>query len=173
MLQSHILLDVPKGHGMCLRGPNGCGKTTLLYVLAGILESESFTIEKVDHFFLPQEHALLDHATVEDNLWVFAKLMREPRLLLDEDPFDIKSLLKQKVYTLSNGQKRRVSLTRLLMTTMKLWLLDEPEQGLDKYFTTILQDVLQAHLQKGGAIILASHTFQTQSSWEEFFFEED
>lgn len=172
MLHTGISFDLDAGQGLCLRGPNGCGKTTLIHILSGLISrSDMSTITCTNHFFLPQEYALMDHASVQDNIHTFAKVMRVSPIIRD-DFFEVNDLHHKKIHALSNGQKRRVSLTRLLMTQEKLWFLDEPDQGLDTHFTKIFTNVLKKHLARGGSVLLASHTFQgDERHWTEYNFQ--
>ncbi len=151
-----------QGGGCCLiTGPNGSGKTTLLHYLADILPSHHIKKDQ-ECIFLPSAHALFEDWTAEENLNFFEKLLSpsDERTTLREETvhtFSLEDILKKPVHSLSNGQKRRISLSRLLWARNRLWLLDEPELGLDQASQIVLIDLIKSQLKAGGIVVIASH----------------
>lgn len=158
ILGESLSFEVKKGEVFLLKGPNGCGKTTLLQHLSGIFPSEAVQIEgKI--LFLPTTFALFESETVLENLHFFAKALEEQYLIEEAiATFDLSGLLEKRVSTLSNGQRRRVSLARLVFAPNHLWLLDEPELGLDSVFQDVLLNLFHQHTLKGGSVVIASHS---------------
>lgn len=173
-LHASLTLNVYKGQAFRVMGSNGCGKTTLLQTIAKVLSPrELFNDEPIssgactvlcDVLYLPQELALIPHATVLHNLMFFGEVSKRQKgafslfeILEKNDPFQVLPLMSRKVEHLSHGQKRRVSLSRLFLSDAPLWLLDEPEQGLDASFLDILMHCIQAHCAQGGACLVATH----------------
>lgn len=175
--QSHIVMDkLPLVRGTCvlhpgisfvlnagdhavIQGPNGCGKTTLLHYISGVLRAPSPCIDALPHIYIPHDLSLFLDMSVQDNLRFFAHMLKvtyDPYNA--DDPFDIRPFLDRRIESLSHGQKHRVSLSRLFMKKAPIWLLDEPEQGLDQHFQTILRQVVNTHCTMGGSCLMASHT---------------
>ena len=180
VVQECVNLSIHYGQGVVMRGANGCGKTTLIHQLAGVLGAGSSKIDMgiggdrdgapahsscyvaCDHVYIPQDLALITEASVEDNILFYAhmlgvRLKKVSDFLRDYDPFDIAPFLKKPVDFLSHGQKRRASLTRLMLVPGRVWLLDEPDQGLDAHFKTILWGIVRDHCARGGAFLMATH----------------
>lgn len=158
-----LSFQLQEGHCCLVTGPNGSGKTTLLHYLADILPSHHIKKDP-GCIFLPSAHALFEDWTAEENLNFFEKLLScsgsdEHTTLREEilHTFSLEDILKKPVHTLSNGQKRRVSLSRLLWARNRLWLLDEPELGLDHASQIVLVDLIRSQLDTGGIVIVASH----------------
>lgn len=165
-----ILFTIPEltihdGDLIVIKGANGVGKTTLLLALCTILKEKG--LSKLhdgprDYFFLPQALALLDDDTVENNLRFYTDHFQGHaeffKTLHHHDPFCIAAFQKRYVGQLSQGEKRRVSLARLggEMHT-PLWLLDEPEQGLDAHFQDAFISMVEKHRARKGAVILVTH----------------
>ena len=158
------------GQALLLEGGNGCGKTSLLRILCGFREADAGSIvwdgqpaPNVDYL---AQMAYVGHAdgskkelTVLENLR-FALALAAPGAYSIEQALDTVQLAgfdDNLVQTLSAGQKRRLSLARLLITAKRLWILDEPFTALDRRGVALIESLMAAHTQQGGMIILTSH----------------
>ncbi len=173
-----IDLNVQPGEVVGLLGPNGAGKTTSFYMMMGLIRpnaGEVFIGEKnvtkmpmhrrarMGMSYLPQEPSVFRTLTVEENLLAilqFMKLTKKERKeklerLLDE--LDIARLRKQKAYTLSGGERRRVEVARALCTNPKFLLLDEPFAGIDPIVVGELQKLIAGLREKGIGILITDH----------------
>ena len=139
----------------CLMGASGIGKTTLLKLIAGLLESPQGSIEHEYHkvAFLFQEDRLLPWLNVYDNL----------KLVCDDDE-EIQKMLKHleidphlKINELSGGMARRVSLARCLLFDGDLLLLDEPFKGMDE---KLIEKVAQLIIRQNKTTIVATHSMK-------------
>lgn len=147
------------GGCLVLRGPNGCGKTTLLRTLAGLQPPLAGTIS------LPPEAAAYgSHAdgnksvlTVAENLAFWAALHGTGDVAGAMARMNLAHLARRPAGELSAGQKRRLGLARLLVTGRWLWLLDEPTVSLDAASTALFAEAVRAHLAEGGAAVIATH----------------
>jgi len=159
-----------------VRGANGAGKTSLLRALAGLAQP----IEGQAHLFgvaarrlasadrqrllyLGHAEGLKQDLSVRENLifWAGLDTGRAPRAgeidpLLEQ--VDLTAAGDRLVRHLSAGQRRRTVLARMIHSPAELWLLDEPLTNLDEAGRTLVRQRLQAHLQAGGAAVVATHT---------------
>ena len=158
---------------LVIKGANGSGKTTLLKILSGLLKpisgsiiinKKNINILKDEYFkyfeYIGHENAIKTALTVRENLNFYLKIKRNLTTKNFEKAikiFNLKDLLDIKVENLSSGEKRRVSLSRLLLSNSKIWFLDEPTNGLDKINTVNFFKILKQHLQLNGLAIVASH----------------
>jgi len=158
---------------LVIKGANGSGKTTLLKILSGLLKpisgsiiinKKNINILKDEYFkyfeYIGHENAIKTALTVRENLNFYLKIKRNLTTKNFEKAikiFNLKNLLDIKIENLSAGEKRRVSLSRLILSNSKIWFLDEPTNGLDKINTVNFFKILKQHLQLNGLAIVASH----------------
>jgi heme exporter protein A len=157
-----------------VQGPNGSGKTTLLRTLCGLLQpqggdirwdGESITRLKEDYcrdvLYLGHLNGIKNDLTGIENLRVAATLDGDQ--VTDQDIWDALSRMGLAGFedlptkVLSQGQKRRVALARLLLSSAKLWVLDEPFVALDVKAVELLQSLIADHVAAGGMAILTTH----------------
>lgn len=147
------------GEALVLRGPNGCGKTTLLRTLAGLQPALKGQITCPPETMAYAAHAdgLKTTLSVEENLRFWASVHGQSEIAQATKAMNLDDLLQRRAQHLSAGQKRRLGLARLLVTGRWLWILDEPTVSLDTASVALFADVVRAHLADGGAALLATH----------------
>jgi heme exporter protein A len=163
-----VSFSVASGEGLLLTGRNGAGKSSLLRMIAGLLRIAGgrleFTGGAADHEIAEQAHYLghLDafkpSLTVRENLAFWTSYLNgagKPQAALEA--VSLGSLADLPAAYLSAGQKRRLSLARLVAIRRPLWLLDEPTAALDAAAQTMLLDLMRQHLASGGLIVAATH----------------
>jgi heme exporter protein A len=156
---------------LVINGKNGIGKTLLLETLAGLRSYSDGTIkfnnldakeEAIQYqsglFYLGHSNALKEELTVFDNLQFIAKLYKsELALLAAANVFNIQNYFDYKVSSLSQGWKRRVALTKLMLVNAKLWLLDEPFANIDDDGKERLTALIKSRCENGGIVVVTSH----------------
>ena len=162
------------GQALMLRGANGSGKSSLLRSLAGLAPWQAGQLHWRGHSCSSRAPQYLDelaylghHNGLSDGLSVHANLdfglalqgqagdaRRRTEVL---DRLALRPLGERLVGRLSQGQRRRVGLARLMLSARRLWLLDEPEASLDAAGVQLLEQILIEHLAGGGLVVLASH----------------
>jgi heme exporter protein A len=148
-----------------LRGANGAGKTSLLRALAGFLKPRAGTIafdnvaeSALAMHFLGHANALKPTASVQSHLRYWSGLLGGA---FDEEDVlsrvGLNGLSDRPARTLSQGQARRLALSRLLIAPRPVWLLDEPAAALDDSGRTLMRDLVDSQRANGGVIIAAVH----------------
>jgi len=165
---SDLNLQLSSGDALALTGPNGAGKSSLLRLLAGLLrpsagrvalegDTDERTIAERAHY-LGHLDAFKTALTVGENIefWIHylgGKHDAAPALAA----VGLESLEHLPAAYLSAGQRRRLSLARLIAVSRPLWLLDEPASALDSAGQEMLAGLMRAHLARGGMIVAATH----------------
>ena len=158
-----LSFTVRGGEVVELRGPNGAGKSSLLRLLAGLnkpvagslsLAGQAEDVATQAHY-IGHHEAVKPALTVKENLEFWAGFQGGSANLA---PFKIQHLAEDEARLLSEGQRRRLSLSRLVSVKRPLWLLDEPTVGLDQTALADLRGVIDAHLAESGLVIAATHT---------------
>lgn len=173
-----VSLQVEQGEIVGLLGPNGAGKTTTFYMITGMirpnkgsifLDSQDITNlpmyrrARMGIGYLSQEASIFRKLTVEENVMAILETMplsrQERRQRLEEllKELAISHLAKNKAYTLSGGERRRVEITRALVTNPKFILLDEPFAGIDPIAVEDIQTIVKGLVDKGIGVLITDH----------------
>ena len=160
-----VSFDLEAGSLLLITGSNGCGKTTLLRLLAGLLEPSEGTMHCQEQpLYAGHNPAIKDDLSVEENIrfWMSFMGTRETNPATDFcqqiiEEIGLTPVTSQEGRTLSAGQRKRCSLARLLFCDETLWLLDEPYSNLDPEGIAMLDRILKSHLENGGACIMTTH----------------
>jgi len=156
-----VNFTLQSGELLLVTGANGCGKTTLIRVLADILHPTSGEIQNqfgpmayVGHYL-----GIKDDLSVMENLRFMRDFLgtssRDCKEIIQE--VGLSRVAEQQARTLSAGQRKRCALARLLVSNSRLWLLDEPYSNLDVEGSQLVDNMLRNHLESGGACVLATH----------------
>lgn len=158
-----LSFEVRSGECFHICGRNGAGKTSLLEVLAGLRRPDSGEIggqpEAGQFHYVGIRNALAPMLTPLQNLEFWCRLngVATDGVTDALKVFGVSSLRHRPCRSLSNGQRRRVAMARLLLAPRDWWLLDEPLNALDHQGAELIVHFLDAHLRKGGGAVVASH----------------
>ena len=178
---SAVDLEVTQGEIVGLLGPNGAGKTTTFYMIVGLISPnegavylDGSDLTRVPMYkrarlgvgYLAQEPSVFRKLTVEENVLAILetrglkKRQREERLeeLLDE--LSITHLRRNKAYTLSGGERRRLEITRALVQEPKFMLLDEPFAGIDPIAVNDIQHIVHSLKHRNIGVIISDHNVE-------------
>lgn len=178
---NNLSLSVEKGEVVGLLGPNGAGKTTTFYMAVGLIRPDKGSVylneknitelpmymrARMGISYLPQEPSVFRKLTVRENIMSILETIdlkdkeRKERLesLLSE--LNISHLADNKAYTLSGGERRRVEITRALVTSPSFMLLDEPFAGIDPIAVTEIQNIVAKLKKKNIGILITDHSVQ-------------
>jgi lipopolysaccharide export system ATP-binding protein len=177
----NVSVRVKQGEIVALLGPNGAGKTVTFYCLTGIIRPDAGTVllngEDVTKAamyqrarqglgYLAQEPSVFRRLSVEDNVMAilemqpFSRVERLERLERMLDELSIKHLRKSMAYSLSGGERRRLEITRALVTEPKFMLLDEPFAGVDPIAVNDIQTIVAGLRHRGLGVLITDHNVE-------------
>ncbi|MEO0032495.1 MAG: heme exporter ATP-binding protein CcmA [Pseudomonadota bacterium] len=150
-----LSFELAPGEALHLAGPNGIGKSSLIRILCGLLRPYHGHVEADGGFALSDERPALDmHLPLADALAFWQRIDQAGEARAD---FGLEDLLDVPVRYLSTGQRKRAGLARMAATGARIWLLDEPLNGLDTHWGAAAQAAIEAHRAMGGIAVIASH----------------
>lgn len=175
-LYENFNLDIPKNQFISIFGPNGCGKSTLINMISGIIpidhgeilfDGKSLKETKIGYVFQNYREALFPWMRTIDNIAYPLKLEGRSKAEVDRrmvelvDSFDVKFDLNRYPYELSGGQQQTASIMRALAPNPEVLLLDEPFSALDFEMTLFIREKLQeVFINTGTTMILVSHDLE-------------
>ena len=175
---SDVSLTVRPGEVVGLLGPNGAGKTTSFYMVMGLIRPDGgkVTFRDVDITHMPmyqrarmgmgylaQEPSIFRKLTVEENIMAILETLaisgRQRKQRLEEllEELDLARLRKQKAMTLSGGERRRLEITRALVTNPSFIMLDEPFSGVDPIAVHDVQQIIMQLRDRNLGILITDH----------------
>lgn len=173
-----VNLEVKKGEIVGLLGPNGAGKTTSFYMTVGLVKptegrvffkgedvtsAPMYQRARMGMGYLSQEPSIFRRLTVEQNVMAILETLplsgreRRKRLQFLLEELKISHLAQQKAFTLSGGERRRLEITRALVTSPSLILLDEPFSGVDPLAVHDVQQIIVELKERGLGILITDH----------------
>jgi heme exporter protein A len=165
---SHLDFAVAAGEALLVLGPNGVGKSSLLRLIAGLVHPAAgairldggdpeLTVGEQAHY-LGHQDALKPSLTVAENLTFWAKMLGDEGGIEDAlGSVGLGGIPSLPAGYLSAGQRRRLSIARILAVKRPIWLLDEPTSALDASGQAMLAKAMSEHLAAGGLILAATH----------------
>jgi len=173
-----VSVGVRSGEIVGLLGPNGAGKTTTFNMVVGLVKPDEGAVTYLSKVitrlamhrrarlgigYLTQEPSIFRKLTVEQNILAIletcklARTERDVRLKYLLEELDLTTVARSPAYTLSGGEKRRLEITRALVTSPKLMLLDEPFSGIDPIAVYEVQKIVRRLKERGLGILITDH----------------
>lgn len=172
-LFSNLFFILKEGETLAIRGTNGAGKSTLLRLLIGLthplpktlfwkgkeLEPYNLSSYQQNLLYVGHRFALHPEALIRDQIHLWHKLYKVSENAIEEalKIWGVLEFKEKKIARLSQGQQKRLSLSRCHWLHRPLWVFDEPQVALDKQGKAILCEALSYHTEKGGCGIIATH----------------
>jgi lipopolysaccharide export system ATP-binding protein len=178
---NEVSIQVSQGEIVGLLGPNGAGKTTTFYMVVGLIrpdrgrvflddreltDTPMYKRARIGLGYLAQEPSVFRKLSVEDNIMAILETMDLPRKARKErleqllDELGLKPLRKAKAYSLSGGERRRLEITRALVSEPKFMLLDEPFAGVDPIAVHDIQQIVAGLRHRGIGVIISDHNVE-------------
>ncbi len=174
-----INLDIQKGKCVGILGRNGCGKTTLLEIMAGMIKPDDGKIFYFNEFidnrkkfekyigFVPQKNPLIEEVSAKDNIFLWHGNSFDKSIL---EKLGIDEFLNKRVCELSEGMKRRLSIAIALIKNPPIIILDEPGTALDIYGKNEVIAFVKNFVNDGGTAIISTHDSSEIKLCNEIYF---
>ena len=175
---NNVSIGISQGEIVGILGPNGAGKSTTFYMILGrvkanegkvflngtdITKKPMYKRAQLGIGYLAQEPSIFHKLTVEQNIMAILETLkiskRQRRIRLEKhlEELNLTKLAKQKAYTLSGGERRKLEITRSLVTNPSFMLMDEPFAGVDPLAVADIQDIIQKLKEKNIGILITDH----------------
>ncbi|MBN2460714.1 MAG: LPS export ABC transporter ATP-binding protein [Candidatus Cloacimonetes bacterium] len=173
-----VSITIHQGEIVGILGPNGAGKSTTFYMILGLIKANAgkvyFNDKDITRIpmyqraqlgigYLAQEPSIFHKLTVEQNIMAILETMsltrseRKIRLEKHLQELNLNYLARQKAYTLSGGERRKLEITRSLVTSPSFLLMDEPFAGVDPLAVADIQDIIRKLKEKNIGILITDH----------------
>ena len=173
-----VSISINQGEIVGILGPNGAGKSTTFYMILGLIKANAgkvlFDEKEITNLpmykraqlglgYLAQEPSIFHKLTVEQNIMAIletlqiSKAEQKRRLEMHLGELSLTPLAKQKAYTLSGGERRKLEITRSMVTSPSFFLMDEPFAGVDPLAVADIQDIIQKLKEKNIGILITDH----------------
>jgi lipopolysaccharide export system ATP-binding protein len=174
-----VSMEIEQGEVIGMLGPNGAGKSTTFYMIVGLTKANKgrvlFNDIDITHKpmykraqlgigYLAQAPSIFHKLTVEENIMAILETLkiskneRKKRLEEHLEELSLTKLAKQKAYTLSGGERRKLEITRSLVTSPSFLLMDEPFAGVDPIAIADIQDIIQKLKEKNIGVLITDHS---------------
>jgi heme exporter protein A len=157
LLFERISLTLVSGGAAVVMGPNGVGKSSLLRIAAGLLRASAGSVARGGGIALADERLALDERLTLGDALGFWSGLDGSHHHKGMEAMGLTPIAKVPVRMLSTGQRKRAALARVIASGARLWLLDEPANGLDAEGQERLAQAMAEHRRQGGAVLAASH----------------
>lgn len=152
-----VSFGLAAGQGLALHGPNGIGKTTLLRVIAGLQPALSGRVVAGDVAYGGHADGVKATLSVAENLAFWAAAYGTGGVEAALGAMNLAHLATRRAADLSAGQRRRLGLSRFIVSRRRVWLMDEPTVSLDAASVRLFAQGVAAHLAAGGVAVVATH----------------
>jgi len=175
---NNVSIKIDQGEIVGILGPNGAGKSTTFYMILGLIKANEGEVlynnnvitrlplykrAQLGIGYLAQEPSIFHKLTVEQNIMAiletldYSKKERKERLAEHLEELNLTRLARQKAFTLSGGERRKLEITRSLVTSPSFILMDEPFAGVDPLAVADIQDIIKKLKEKGIGILITDH----------------
>jgi lipopolysaccharide export system ATP-binding protein len=175
---NNVSISINQGEIIGILGPNGAGKSTTFYMILGLIKANEgkvlFDEKEITNLpmykraqlglgYLAQEPSIFHKLTVEQNIMAIletlqiSKAEQKRKLEMHLGELGLTPLAKQKAYTLSGGERRKLEITRSMVTSPSFFLMDEPFAGVDPLAVADIQDIIQKLKEKSIGILITDH----------------
>ena len=175
---NNVSISINQGEIVGILGPNGAGKSTTFYMILGLIKANEGSVQfdekeitnlpmykraQLGLGYLAQEPSIFHKLTVEQNIMAIletlqiSKAEQKQRLEMHLGELGLTPLAKQKAYTLSGGERRKLEITRSMVTSPSFFLMDEPFAGVDPLAVADIQDIIKKLKEKNIGILITDH----------------